>query len=112
MTHDTLSALANVAASAMLTGVFLSFLLLTVLAYLAARGLREARRQSPDQLARAARLARDASVQVRETSLSVVRPQVRLASTWAGIRAAVRAIARSDGPAGPQSSGDEERSGS
>ena len=92
MTPQTRALLADLAASLLLAALFVIFVLAAVAAYLVVSGLRIARREAPLRLDRAAGYAREAATYAVETSTAVIAPQVRLVSTWAGVRAGVRSL--------------------
>jgi hypothetical protein len=92
MAPETRVILANCAASFLLLLVFVLLLLASAALLLCLRGLRIARRASPDQVARLVVATRRAGDQARDTASRVVEPQIRLASTWIGAKVAVRAF--------------------
>jgi len=106
MTPETRAVLANCAGSFLLLLAFLLLILTSAVLLLILRGLWLARRAGPEQVARVQLLADRARVQTSATAASVVGPQIRLASSWVGIKAGARSLLNST-PTSPSADGND-----
>jgi len=106
MAPDTRILLANCAGSFLLLLAFLLLALAITGAFMLWRGLRVARRELPSVAARAATHVSRAERATQDTAVSVVEPQIRVASAWRGLVAGSRALVGLDRPSGDRGDGD------
>lgn len=104
MSVTTLNTWANCAASFLLLLAFLLLSGLSVGLFMALRGLQTARRELPWRLQLLDIYLRDAGEATQTTAHAVVDPQVRVFSTWIGLKAAARVLlGRADAGRSPSS---------
>lgn len=90
--NDYLSLAANCAASILMFAAFCGFVAFTVVLYSALRALRATRRALPQHFDAVRIHVEQASSATRQTTDDLIRPQIAVASTWAGVRAGTRSL--------------------
>lgn len=106
---ENLSLAADCAASLLMFATFIFLVAGTVVLYSAWRALRSARKALPQYLEMAGESVQRVSSEAQRSTDALIRPQIAVASTWAGIRAgATSLIGRGRGGTG--SSGEPKRS--
>jgi|GEM_PF-5514013 hypothetical protein len=97
MTPETRTILADLGASFLLLLVFVALCLATVVLYLVWRGVKMGRVQGPVYMVQVLDYIRAAEDSARDLSETSIEPQVRIVTTWAGLKAGARALIHGPG---------------
>ncbi len=92
MDTSTRILLANLAGSFLLLVAFLLLAVSAVVLFMLWRGLAVVRPELVRLVREAGRYVREADVAARQTLHAVITPQIRIASSWVGLKAGARAL--------------------